>query len=31
VRPDALLADVRATRKYTPWFGLAVERVLAER
>ncbi len=32
VRPDELLADVRARpQAYTPWFGLAVERVCAER
>ena len=30
--PEKLLADVRARpARYTPWFGLAVERVLAER
>ncbi len=32
VTPDELLADVRARPEtYTPWFGLALERVLAER
>ena len=32
MKPDELLAEVRAEpAKFTPWFGLAVERVLAER